>query len=62
MNSDSNGRNQTNRDPSKMDLYAMLTDEQLREYLASPRTDERLRARLNCESARRTNARREVRA
>ena len=33
-------------DPTKTDLYGMLTDEQIREYLASPRTDERLRARL----------------
>ena len=55
-------KSESNPDPTKTDLYGMLTDEQIREYLASPRTDERLRARLVCESARRTNARREVRA
>ena len=53
MNGLKSESNPTNPDPTKTDLYGMLTDEQIREYLASARTDERLRARLLREVERR---------
>ena len=57
MISQANPTRENNPDPTKADLYAMLTDEQLHEYLASPRTDERLRLRLEKEAERRATDR-----